>query len=126
MNARWFRLGLAGLVAVSLGTLTGCSEEKPADTTAPQATAPAQTTAPGATGAPNGTATPVASAATVTDGKQDLKEAVCVVCAADGKPHGPEAVQASIEYKGKGYYFCNELEKAEFISNPTKYAKSPP
>ena len=37
------------------------------------------------------------------------------------EPRG-RPVKASIEYEGKGYYFCNEAEKAEFISNPKKYA----
>lgn len=109
-------LATAGLV------ILGCGEKSETDS----ATPPAQTSspAPASTGAAEtgGGATSIKTAATVTDGKKDLKTAVCVVCAADGKPHGEEEVRASIEYKGKGYYFCNEAEKAEFISNPRKYA----
>jgi len=33
-----------------------------------------------------------------------------------------EAVKATLDYKGKTYGFCSEAEKAEFISNPAKYA----
>jgi len=45
--------------------------------------------------------------------------AVCVV--KEGKP-GEEAVAETLDYKGKTYVFCNEAEKAEFISEPVKYA----
>jgi YHS domain-containing protein len=109
-------LATAGLV------ILGCGEKNETDS----ATPPAQTgsPAPASTGAAEtgGGATSIKTAATVTDGKKDLKTAVCVVCAADGRPHGEEEVKASILYEGKGYYFCSEAEKAEFISNPKKYA----
>ena len=105
------------LATVMVLPLAGCGE-KPGDAPTPPATNPAA----GGPQTGGGGARTDATAATVTDGKQDLKEAVCVVCAADGKPHGPEPVKASIEYKGKGYYFCDEAEKAEFISNPARYA----
>ena len=49
-----------------------------------------------------------------------------MICAAKEGTTTPEPVKASIEYKGKGYYFCNEAEKAEFISNPTKYVQAAP
>lgn len=95
-----------------LGTvaLAGCAAPKPEVAAPPPAPAASASAATGAT---------------VTDGKKDLKEAVCVVCAANGGHEGqvhPEPVAASVLYHGKGYYFCNEGEKAEFISNPTKYA----
>lgn len=45
--------------------------------------------------------------------------AVCVV--KEGKP-GEETVAETLDYKGKTYVFCNESEKAEFISEPAKYA----
>jgi YHS domain-containing protein len=34
----------------------------------------------------------------------------------------PEEVKATLDYKGKTYAFCKLEEKAEFISNPSKYA----
>lgn len=48
--------------------------------------------------------------------------AVCAICAVKEGTNSPEAVAAVLDYKGKTYAFCNEGEKAEFISNPTKYA----
>jgi YHS domain-containing protein len=50
------------------------------------------------------------------------KMAVCCVCAVKEGKKVPEPVKASLKYKGKTYYFCNLQEKAEFISNPSKYA----
>ncbi|MCW5865640.1 MAG: YHS domain-containing protein [Candidatus Eremiobacteraeota bacterium] len=44
---------------------------------------------------------------------------MCVV--KEGKP-GEETVAETLDYKGKTYVFCNESEKAEFISEPAKYA----
>lgn len=45
--------------------------------------------------------------------------AVCVV--KEGRP-SEEPVAETLDYKGKTYVFCNESEKAEFISEPSKYA----
>jgi len=50
------------------------------------------------------------------------KMAVCPVCAVKEGKKVPEPVKASLKYKGKTYYFCNLQDKAEFISNPAKYA----
>lgn len=102
----------AVVAAICFGSVTGCS---PKEEPAPPAAGGTGATDTGAAAAPR-------SAATVTDGKKDLKEAVCVICAANEGRTTPEAVKASVEYKGKGYYFCNEAEKAEFINNPQKYA----
>lgn len=48
--------------------------------------------------------------------------AVCVVCHVKEGTNKPETVSETINYKGKTYAFCNESEKAEFISEPKKYA----
>lgn len=49
-------------------------------------------------------------------------KAHCAVCfAKDGKTTEEEAKEV-LDYKGKPYAFCNESEKAEFISDPAKYA----
>lgn len=46
----------------------------------------------------------------------------CVVCVVKEGSREEEAVVETLDYKGKTYVFCNESEKAEFISNPAKYA----
>jgi YHS domain-containing protein len=45
----------------------------------------------------------------------------CVVCAVKEGNSQEEPVAEVIDYKGKTYAFCNEKEKAEFISDPSKY-----
>ena len=50
-------------------------------------------------------------------------KAVCVICAAKTGKQELEPVHSSLNYKGKTYYFCEDKDKAEFISNPAKYAK---
>ncbi len=51
-------------------------------------------------------------------------KAVCTVCKVrEGAKAKPEEVKATLNYKGKTYPFCDIKEKAEFISNPAKYAK---
>ncbi|HJN16643.1 MAG TPA: hypothetical protein QGH10_14155 [Armatimonadota bacterium] len=47
-------------------------------------------------------------------------KAVCAVCAAEGGEHGVEEVKATLDYEGQTYAFCNEAEKAEFISDRTE------
>jgi hypothetical protein len=111
---------LSALALIGLGALAGCGEKNEPAAPGQQAASPTPVDRGG------GGATLATSAATVTEGKKDLKEAVCVVCAVDEGTSTPEPVRGSIEYpKGSGryYYFCNEGEKAEFISSPSKYAK---
>ena len=86
---------LLALAAMSLGTLT----------LQPGAAAAAKTAAKGKAKATSGP-----------------KMAVCPVCAVKEGKKVPEPVKASLKYKGKTYYFCNLQDKAEFISNPAKYA----
>jgi len=50
-------------------------------------------------------------------------KAVCVICNAKEGSTAPEEVKETLDYDGKTYAFCNESEKAEFISDPKKYAK---
>lgn len=49
-------------------------------------------------------------------------KAHCVVCATREGSSETETVSETLDYKGKTYAFCNEKEKAEFISEPAKYA----
>lgn len=46
----------------------------------------------------------------------------CVVCVVKEGSNKEESVVATLDYQGKTYVFCNEAEKAEFISSPAKYA----
>ena len=97
------RLVLLALLALS--ALVGCGPketQQPAPT--PKASAPAPSV-----GAPLGTVK-------VGD------KAICTVCAAGNSECGVEEVKATLDYKEKTYAFCSEAEKAEFISDPAKYA----
>lgn len=46
----------------------------------------------------------------------------CVVCVVKEGSKKEEPIVETLDYKGKTYVFCNESEKAEFISDPAKYA----
>jgi YHS domain-containing protein len=113
------------LAAFALAALAGCGPEKTAEAPSDRPSAPAggaSATAPAsgetgaatvATGAPQGS---------VKVGDR----AVCAVCAVRDGTTEPEEVKATLDYKGKTYAFCNLDEKAEFISNPSKYAGGKP
>lgn len=45
----------------------------------------------------------------------------CVVCVVKEGSKKEEPIVETLDYKGKTYGFCNESEKAEFISDPAKY-----
>jgi YHS domain-containing protein len=49
-------------------------------------------------------------------------KAHCVICVVKEGSKDEEAVAETLDYQGKTYAFCNENEKAEFISDPAKYA----
>lgn len=55
--------------------------------------------------------------------KKKGDSAICAVCAVKEGTSSPETVAETIDYEGKTYTFCNESEKAEFISSPGKYAE---
>jgi YHS domain-containing protein len=100
-----------GLVLAS--GLLGCAQNESA---APQATG----TTPAAS-APAGTA-----AVQVAYDPGSIKvgdKAVCVICNAKEGSTAAEEVAETLDYKGKTYAFCNESEKAEFISDPARYAQ---
>jgi YHS domain-containing protein/predicted small lipoprotein YifL len=112
-------LSMAAL-AIIMGGLAGCGQDKAAETTTPTGTTSAPPTS-GSTSATPPTSTTVAVGAPEGSIKVGDK-AVCVICAAKEGMTEKEEVKAVIDYKGKAYAFCNESEKAEFISNPAKYA----
>jgi len=45
-----------------------------------------------------------------------------VVCVVKEGATAKETVVETLDYKGQTYVFCNESEKAEFISDPRKFA----
>lgn len=64
-------------------------------------------------------------AAAVAHEQGSLKKgdpAICVVCNVKEGTTAEEEVKETVDYQGKTYGFCDEAEKAEFISNPAKYA----
>ena len=48
--------------------------------------------------------------------------AICVVCAVNEGSTEKESAVETVDYEGKTYSFCNEEEKAQFISTPAKFA----
>ncbi len=99
-------------------TLAGCSGNPQATEVSTQPTA--QATTAQATAAQAGSAT-VAHA--YPEGSIKAGDsALCVVCAVDDGATEKEPAHEVLTYHGKTYAFCNEKEKAEFISNTAKYA----
>ena len=107
---------LAVVAALGAGILTGCGGG-PTEPAAPAATTP-QATAP-----PAGQSGATAASTSAPLGSVKVGDkAVCAICATKGETT-PEEAKATLDYKGKTYAFCDINEKAEFISNPAKYAK---
>ena len=97
------------MIAVAL--VSGCNQS--AD---PQAEA-TNTPAVSATGTP---AQAVAYAYEVGSKKKG-DTGLCVICVVDEGATEEEVVAETLDYEGKTYVFCNEAEKAVFISEPGKY-----
>lgn len=117
-----FNTAMAALVIA--GVLTGCGQKETDQVATTATTSPTVSTvaSPGMT-----EATSARSFAVVTgQPKGSLKvggRAVCAVCAVKEGTKETEEVKDVLDYKGKTYGFCNESEKAEFISEPAKYAQ---
>src|SRR5688572_18937536 len=92
-------------ITMSLGLLTGCNKE---------AEAPAAPSAPAAQ--------PAVSTGNAVGSVKVGDQALCAICAVKDGTTAKEEVKSTLDYKGKTYAFCSEDEKAEFISNPSKYA----
>ena len=88
--------------------ILGCSQ-KDAPTTQPT------------TAAVKATSTPVAYAYAEGSKKKGDK-GLCVICVVDEGATEEEVAAETLDYEGKTYLFCNEAEKAGFISEPSKYA----
>lgn len=102
-------------VGLLLTTLAGCSPKE-----AEKAPAPPKVETP----APDDTAAVPSSTGAALGSIKSGDKAICAVCAVKDGTTKPEEVKAVLDYKGKTYGFCNLEEKAEFISNPAKYAGS--
>jgi YHS domain-containing protein len=55
--------------------------------------------------------------------KKKGDKGICVICNKNEGTTAEEDVVETLDYQGKTYVFCNEKEKADFISDPKKYAK---
>jgi len=83
-------------------------------------------------GAPAPTASETAAAAGKVKVAYELgtikkgDKAHCVVCVIKEGSREEEPVAETVDYKGRTYAFCNESEKAEFISDPARYAGASP
>jgi YHS domain-containing protein len=88
--------------------LAGCSKQPATDEPQPAATTE--------------TAAPTTTAGDTTVTKKYDPEKTCLTCAAQGDPMEGEELPEKVEYKGQTYRFCSEKCKADFISDPPKYA----
>lgn len=110
MRSRFCILAIAAMLA-------GCAGGAPGSSPSPRATT-AQAPPPAASG------TPAVAAAPYAYPQGSIKKgdmALCVICAVKEGATEKEAAHEVIDYEGKTYSFCNESEKAEFISSPAKY-----
>jgi YHS domain-containing protein len=99
--------------------LAGCSGGSPASSPSPAPVATTAQAAPTAAGSP---ATAAAAHAYPQGSVKKGDMALCVVCAVNEGATEKEAAVETIDYEGKTYAFCNEEEKAQFISTPAKFA----
>ncbi len=108
------------LCILALATiLSGCSGGAPAANPSPAATTAQAAPTAAASGSPVAAAPPHAYPQGSIK-KGDM--ALCVVCAINEGATEKEAAVETIDYEGKTYAFCNEEEKAQFISSPAKFA----
>lgn len=112
-----FRRTLVALAA-TIWALAGCSQAKDEAPAAPSATG--GTASSSATS--GGAALPAVATGKPLGSIKVGDKAICAVCAVKEGTKSEEEVKAVLDYKGKTYGFCSLDEKAEFISNPAKYA----
>lgn len=107
------------LVLAATILLAGCSPTAaPGASATPAAGATTEQVSSPATGAPAASA----AHAYALGSKKKGDIALCAVCAINDGATAEEAAVETIDYEGKTYVFCNEDEKAQFISTPTKFA----
>ncbi len=106
------KAAIALVCLVLVTSLTGCGNSS---TTGSSPTAsPASTSSNPAGQSP---------AAYAQGSKKKGDQAICIVCNVREGTTAEEAVVETLDYQGKTYTFCNESEKAEFISEPGKFVK---
>lgn len=104
------------LAALAALIIAGCGTKDGAATT--DSTTPATT---GGT-ATNSTPTPAVAVGYDAGSKKVGDMGACAVCTIkEGKVPAEEEAKATLDYEGKTYVFCDEAEKAEFISDPKKF-----
>lgn len=82
----------------------------------------ASSTTPAATGSSSSAPAAASLAAYEVGSKKKGDKAVCIVCNVKEGSTEEEEVKETLDYQGKLYVFCNEAEKADFISDPKKFA----
>lgn len=108
------RINFAIGLLITLVIQSGCNQTTESQPTTAATNAPAVSQ--------TGTPAQAASYAYETDSKKKGDTGLCVICVVDeGSTMEEEAIE-TIDYEGKTYLFCNEAEKATFISEPAKYA----
>ena len=108
------RLNLVIGSLITLSILSGCSQTSESQPAATATSAPAVSS--------TGTPAQAAAYAYETGSKTKGDTGLCVICVVnEGSTMEEEAIE-TIDYEGKTYLFCNEAEKATFISEPAKYA----
>ena len=100
-------------LAIAVVVLAGCGNND----------SPPETRTPGASASTN---TPASTTVVAYDlgSKKKGDKGVCVVCNKIEGTTAEEEVVETLDYQGKTYLFCNESEKAEFISEPTRFVAS--
>jgi YHS domain-containing protein len=86
----------------------------------------ATNTSPAATKEGAGTTGATLTAVAYDKGSKKVGDkGACAVCTInEGKVSAEEEAKAVLDYNEKTYVFCDEAEKADFISNPKKYTGS--
>ena len=101
-------------VIATVALAAGCSGQQ----------SPAQNSTPVAVSSPsqNATAGTEVSHGYPLGSKKKGDLALCAICTVNDGTTAEEAAVETIDYEGKTYTFCNESEKATFISSPEKFA----
>jgi len=110
------------LVLLCLSALAGCGPKEAAAPPESSAGSKTASSAPAPTGDGGAVVQPAVATGKPLGSLKVGGKAVCAVCSVKEGTKEEEEVKATLDYKGKTYGFCNDSEKAEFISNPAKYA----
>lgn len=111
---------IAILAAFAALVISGCGpKDEGASIDTPGTTT---STTGGSTSTDNGGGATLVAKSYDVGSKKVGDKAVCAICMInEGKETDEEDVKATLDYEGKTYAFCEEAEKATFISDPKKY-----